>query len=76
MNNNYPKGYGVFMQDGGQMQNGMSADEQMMAEQEMAAQQGQAPAEDPQAIAEQFLQAFSQLPPEAQQMIAQAITQQ
>ena len=67
---NYQSGYGVFLQDGGQMEQQASVDQQMAAEQQMAPE-----GQDPQAIAEEFLQAFSQLPPEAQQLIAQAISQ-
>ena len=72
MTNYKAKGYGIFLQDGGEMGMQMSADQQMAAEQQMQAPESQ---EDPQAIAEEFLQAFSQLPPEAQQLIAQAISQ-
>lgn len=69
-------GYGSFLQDGGMMapQDTGNAESMMAPEQ---APQGAAPGggEDPQMIAQQFLEAFQQLPPEAQQMIAQAIMQ-
>ena len=75
MTNSQIRGYGVFLQDGGQVDMSASADQQMMAEQEAMAQQ-QGGGGDPQAMAQEFLQAFGQLPPEAQQMVMQALTQQ
>ncbi len=64
--------YGSFLQDGGQMDPQSMPIDSMMA-QDPAAAQAMAP--DPQAIAQEFLAAFQQLPPEAQQIVAQTIMQ-
>lgn len=64
-------GYGSFLQDGGMMAPQDTGNAESMMVPEEAAPGG----EDPQMIAQQFLEAFQQLPPEAQQMVAQAIMQ-
>lgn len=67
---NLKTGYGVFLQEGGPIDMSASADQQIAAEQMPMEDQ-----QDPQMMAEEFLQAFSQLPPEVQQFIVQTLTQ-
>ena len=60
---NNKRHWGDYMQEGGipQPQMGMPLEEM-------------APMPDPQQLAEEFLQAFQQLPPEAQQIVIQTLT--
>lgn len=63
--------YGSFLQDGGmQAPQAMPVDAMIQGD---PAAQAAPPQQDPQAIAQEFLAVFQQLPPEAQQLIAQAI---
>lgn len=72
-------GYGSFMQDGGSIAGPIPAEEQMMAA--GAPMQDQVSAASPggggeiQAVAQEFVSAFMQLPPEAQQLILQTLMQ-
>jgi hypothetical protein len=68
--------YLPFMQAGGVQVSPEEIPEQPMEQQEMMPEQ-QAPQQggEMEQVVSQFLQAFQQLPPEAQQMIVQAITQ-
>lgn len=67
--------YIPHMQDGGGMQQ-QQPDPGQQQQQPDPSQQGQGSDQQMQQIAQQFLQAFQQLPPQAQQMVLQALTSQ
>ena len=70
------RNYGSFFQEGGESTpTQMPVDQMMQQPQEQQQPQGQGQNQDAQAIAQKFMEAFAQIPPEAQQLVAQAIMQ-